>query len=175
MVTGAFGNDSAQLGDALLHLFRSGRGNRLSGLHLLQDKIAIDETLQSSLGRVACAIDAEWLQNGVAHFFCHIALQDNAAVNDRDYVVEDHSPLGHWRGWYGGDGRYAGSRRCGGALLGRRGWGHQPPRQEKSRHQIANHRDLLRSHHQKLCPMLKKKLKCPAWPTCGLGATFAVV
>jgi hypothetical protein len=39
----------------------------------------------------------------------------------------------------------------------------------------ATDRDLLRSHHQKLCPMLKKKLKWPAWPTCGLGAVSAVV
>ena len=150
VVTSAFGDDTAQLGEALLHLFRSRRCNRLCGLrlHLLQDEIAVDETLQCSLRRVACAVDAEWLQNSVAHLFCHIALQDNAAVNDGDYVIEDHSPLGHWRGWYGGNGRYGVSRRCGSALLAPRGWAHHRPRQKESRHQkplLANARNLLRS------------------------------
>ena len=85
----------------LLHLFGRGGRNRLCGLglHLLQDEIAVDQTLQSSLRGVACAVDAEWLQNGVTHLFVHIALQDNAAVDDGDHVIEDHSPLGYRRGW----------------------------------------------------------------------------
>ncbi len=91
------------MGNAFLHLFRSGWCNRLRGLHLLQNKIAVDETLQSPLRRVSCAVNAEWLQHGISHLFVHIALQDNAAINDCYYVIENHSPLWHGRGRYGGD------------------------------------------------------------------------
>ncbi len=91
---------AAQFCQALLYLLRRGRRNRLRGLHLLQNEIAIDQTLQSALRRVACAVDAEWLQDGVTHLFRHVALQDNAAVDDRDHVIENH----HLALGYGCDG-----------------------------------------------------------------------
>ena len=36
------------------------------------------------------AVDAEWLQDGITHLFGHIALQDHAAIDDRDHMIEDH-------------------------------------------------------------------------------------
>ncbi len=78
-----------------MHLFRRGRRNRLRGLHLLQNEIAIDQTLQSSLRRVARAVDAERLQDRITPLLIHVALQDDAAVDNGHHMIEHDGPRGH--------------------------------------------------------------------------------
>ena len=91
MVLRTFRNHGAQLLEALLYfLRRRGRGG-LGRLHLLQDERTIDQALQGTLRGVARGIDTEWLQDAVTNLFLHIALQDHAAIDDRDHVIEHHS------------------------------------------------------------------------------------
>ena len=86
------------------------------------------------------------------HFLFDVTLQQDVGADDGDHVIQFNGLFGRGRGrrW---------RRSLGRGLLG------------AGRRRDKNHREEDRDAravvHQKACPMLKKKLKCPAWPTQG--------
>src|SRR5271166_436623 len=149
VVLPAFWQVAAQIGQGLLHLFiRNPAAQLLLRLHLLQNKRAIGQSARRPLERVATRSHSKRFEGREALLLLHVALQQHIAIDDGDHAIEHH-----------------GLRR----LLSRRGGflRARPPQRQRQRQRCEDCHECERVLHQKACPMLKKKLKCDACPTCG--------